>query len=161
MKKKHFLFMALFLLAFCQIKTNAATIQEQMILYEKEELDNGYYIETILTQNSTLPDRASILATSTKSGKKTAYCKNADGDVMWSISVHGTFTYNGTTSKCTAVSMSKTISNSNWTVSDTSSSKSGNTCKATGTGTLKASGVVIQSITKTITLKCAADGTLS
>lgn len=152
MKKTAIFFLCCLLLIF-PLTAQAST----GISCDREDLENGYYIETILEEVTT-----SVFATtSTKSGKKTATCKDSSGNAVWSITVHGSFTYNGTSAKCTAVSMSQSIKGSNWTLSDQSYSRSGASCKASATGKLKANGTVIQTISKTVTLKCSAKGVLS
>ena len=65
-----------------------------------EVLENGDYIRTYITYDET-NDRSA-----TKSGSKTAEYFNSNNEVMWSITVYGTFTYNGTTSSCTRASRS-------------------------------------------------------
>lgn len=118
-----------------------------------EYLENGDYIETVLTYEDS-PTRA------TKSGSKTKNYKNSSGIVLWSVKVTGTFTYNGTTSSCTAVTHSTTCPGANWTIKSASSSRSGNTATAKATATLKA-GSISQDYTMSVTLKCSASGTLS
>ena len=54
-----------------------------------EYLSNGDYIETTIVSN------INTLARSSKSGTKTEKYKNASGEVIWSVTVNGTFTNNG------------------------------------------------------------------
>lgn len=51
-----------------------------------------YYEETI-----EIIDEAMTRATSTKTAKKTAKYQTTSGTVLWSVTVTGTFTYNGST----------------------------------------------------------------
>ena len=67
-----------------------------------EYLSNGDYIET------TIVSSINTLARSNKSGTKTEKYKNAFGEVMWSVSVTGTFTYNGSSCTCTNATVSTT-----------------------------------------------------
>lgn len=61
-----------------------------------EVLEDGSYIETIITENS---DISLFAASSTRTGSKTSTHKNSSGKVLWSVKVTGTFTYNGNISK--------------------------------------------------------------
>lgn len=116
-----------------------------------------YFYEEMITVDSDLQTRA----TSTKTGTKTVNVKNSSGKVLWSVSVKGTFTYNGSTATCTNASVSTNINESGWKVVNSSSSKSGN--KATGYAKVNCyrGGVLIDSLSKTVTLTCSATGKLS
>ena len=54
---------------------------------------------------------------------------------MWSVSVHGTFTYTGTgsSSKCTTSTVSTTCPGSTWKIISRNDSKSGNKATANAT----------------------------
>lgn len=119
-----------------------------------EKLDNGDYIETIITYYET-DDRAA-----TRSGSKTNNYKNGDGEIMWSVTVNGTFTYNGTTSSCTSVSRSTSAPGANWTIKSSSCSKSGNCATATATATYRYL-LFSDDYSMTINLYCSPYGILS
>lgn len=119
-----------------------------------EKLDNGDYIETIITYNEN-DDRAA-----TRSGSKTNNYKNSDGETLWSITVNGTFTYNGTTSSCTSVSRSAAAYADGWSIKNSSSSKSGNCATANATATYK-SLLISRDYTMTVNLYCSPYGILS
>ena len=57
--------------------------------------------------------------------KKTATYKGSDGTALWSVTVTGTFNYNGTTSSCTSSSIETKSYVSNWKLSNKKASKSG------------------------------------
>ena len=114
----------------------------------------GYYYEISITVTNSV-------ARSVKEGSKTIYCKNSSGKTLWSITVNGTFTYNGSTSSCTSASVSTSVVDGSWKIASKSSSKSGNTAKATATAHCYLNGNIINRQTKTITLKCSANGKLS
>ena len=59
------------------------------------KLDNGYYLETIIEETSM------ARAANQKTARKTANYKNAQGAIMFSVTVTGTFTYTGSSSTCT------------------------------------------------------------
>ena len=87
---------------------------------------------------------------------KTEKYKNASGEVMWSVSVTGTFSYNGSSCTCTKATSSTTKPSSMWSLSNKKVSKSGNKAIASVTG--HAPGVTV---TRTVTLTCSPSGKLS
>ncbi len=115
-----------------------------------------YYEETI-----EIIDEITIRATSTKTGKKTVSYKNANGEVLWSVAVQGTFTYTGSSSKCTNSEVITTVNNSNWKIISKSSSKTNNIAKATATAKNYFLGEVIATVTKNVSLTCSNTGVLS
>ena len=117
-----------------------------------EYLSNGDYIETTIVSN------INTLARSSKSGTKTEKYKNASGEVMWSISVTGTFSYNGSSCTCTKATVSTTKPSSMWSLSNKKASKSGNKAIASVTGKKISAGT---SVTRTVTLTCSPTGKLS
>jgi len=119
-----------------------------------EKLDNGDYIETIITYYET-NDRAA-----TRSGSKTNNYKNGDGETLWSITVNGTFTYNGTTSSCTSVSRSASAYADNWSIKSSSCSRSGNCASASAVATYKTL-LISRDYTMTVDLYCSPYGILS
>lgn len=123
---------------------------------EVEYLDNGDYIETILQEFPTY-SRASTIK-----GSKTSNYKNSSGTTMWSVTVIGTFSYtSGKSSQCTSVSGSSATYSSSWKVTGANTSKNGNKANASATGTQIVNGVVISTLSRTVTLSCDSYGNLS
>lgn len=116
-------------------------------------LQDGIYIISTIQENSCTSLYA---ATHTKSGSKTSTVYSASGSPLYSITVHGVFSYNGSSASATSASYSYTDESPLWSFSNGSSSFSGAT--ATASGTFKSG-----QITKTIraVLSCSANGTLS
>ena len=81
---------------------------------EVEKLDNGDYIETFIESEDSELVTMSAAKTITKT--KTAQYKNSSGEVLWSVSIKGTFTYDGKTSKCTSCSHSTTAPSKYWSI---------------------------------------------
>jgi hypothetical protein len=133
------------------LPTNINALEEN---YNTTYYENGYYYEISISVTNSV-------ARSAKEGSKTIYCKNSAGKTMWSLTVKGTFTYNGSTSSCTSASASTSIIDATWKITNKSSSKSGNTAKATATAICYLNGNPINSATKTVSLKCSASGKLS
>lgn len=107
-----------------------------------EKLSDGRYFETIIIEEP------NTRALNTKSVTKIVSYKNSKGSILRSVSVHGTFTYTGSSSNCTLSTVSANNYDSNWKITSKSSSKSGN--KATAK--LYQSGSTIQ----TVILTCSA-----
>lgn len=96
-------------------------------------------------------------STKQRTASKTYNIKNSSGTTIGSYTLTGTFQYNGSSSACTNASCSTSVSNSNCYFSSKSASKSGNT--ATGSFTFVNTLAGIR-VTKTLTLKCSANGTI-
>ncbi len=118
--------------------------------------EDGGTLEITLEQQSSL-----TRASNTKSGSKTVSKKNANGVVLWSATLTGTFTYDGSKATCTSSKINVSISASTWKVSNKSASKSGN--KAIGTFVMKQylQSEVIAETPYTVTITCSPAGKLS
>lgn len=112
-----------------------------------------------LTIEYTLEEINSTRATYQKVGKKTANVKNGN-TILWSVTVTGTFEYDGTHSICTNSVVSTTCSADNWVLSNKKSSKSGSTAKASADGTKYTNGLITDTKTVSVALVCGSDGTL-
>lgn len=124
-----------------------------------EYLSDGSYFETVIYNSSDI----SIFNTksNSKSGSKTAYYKNSSGVVQWYVRVTGEFTYNGTSSTCTSSVASAPSNVAAWKIASKSASKSGNSATAKATAKCYSNGVVVNTITKSVTLTCDKNGNLS
>lgn len=136
--------------------------QTRAVTSSVEYLDDGSYFETIIEDENIGFNLNYITTTSTtKTKSKTTYYKNSSGTTLWYVKVTGTFTYNGISAKCTSASVTATSQNSNWKVSNKSSSATSNKAKASATGKKYYLGEVIQTINKTVTLTCSPTGSFS
>ncbi len=126
---------------------------------EIEYLEDGYYTVTYIENNSVIAPGDSTQATTvTKTKTKNFY--NSAGDVMWYIKVQGTFTYNGSTSKCTNSAHKAATFGKTWSIVKASSSKSGNT--ATAKATVRHSNSSgYNEYTSSVTLTCSKTGVFS
>ena len=109
------------------------------------KLDNGYYLETIIEETSM------ARAANQKTARKTANYKNAQGAIMFSVTVTGTCT------KSVAEASSK---NTNWKISSKSASKSGNKATAKAIAKRYVDGVAVETQNCTVTLICSSNGSL-
>ncbi len=125
-----------------------------------EYFDDGSYSITVIEDVET-PGINLLSDTKTETKTKTSYHKNAAGQTMWYVRVTGTFTYNGTTSKCTSATPSAKSQNENWTVSDISGGKSENKAYASATGKHYINNKLSSSTRKTVTLTCSPTGQFS
>lgn len=116
--------------------------------------DDGSYIVVKL---QTLDSRAS----STRSNSKEYIYYSSSGEEAWRAELFGTFTYDGSTSVCTASSCTVTISKSSWYEVSKTVGKSGNTATADLVMGNKILGVTIGKREISLTLTCDANGNLS
>ena len=156
MKKRIFLSMLSVSLLVGTLPMNlfASGMEESIISTEYQE-DGDIYYETVLEEVS------SNARSSTKSGSKTVKCKNKKGKILWTVKVHGSFTYNGKTAKCTSATVSTTCPAVTWKIASSSAWKDGANAVAKATAKKYVSGQVTQTETKTVTLHCSASGKLS
>lgn len=117
-------------------------------------LDDGSYIVISI---SGMDSRA----TNGKTGSKTYTYYDSDGTVLWKVVLSGTFTYTGSSSSCTAVDCSVSISDSAWYTISKSSGKSGNSATASVTMGEKLLGVTVKEVPVSLKLTCDANGNLS
>ena len=124
-----------------------------------EDLGNGYYTVTVIEN---VPTPNALFAASTNITKsKTTYFKNKNNETLWYVKVTGTFTYDGTTSKCLNVTPAAQSYVSAWKTSGLTGSKSLNTATASVVGKLYVDGVVVQTVPKAVTLTCSPTGKFS
>lgn len=125
---------------------------------EFEYLEDGSYFTSITYD---LPEQILPANTSkVKTGSRVTTYYSSTHKKLWSITVHGKFTYNGTSAKCTECTASKEVFNNNWKVTITSKNKSGNCASTTGKGTLYTNGTISKTVSKTVSLRCKPNGTL-
>lgn len=120
---------------------------------ETNRQDDEIYVEYTIEE---LPSSRSSYR---KSGKKTASVKSGS-TVLWTVTVTGTFEYTGSTSICTASSVTTTCPATNWKITSKSASKSGATASAKATASRYNNGSVVETKTQSVFLVCGSDGTL-
>lgn len=145
-----------FTLIFSSVSVKAS---DYVLSTDIEYFENGESFEvTIIEHHSDVSTRAN---SKTKSSSKIGKYRDSNGTVLWSVTVTGTFTYNGSTSKCTASKVSASSNHSNWRIASKNSSRSKNTASATATAKRYNGSNVVQTSTKTVKLSCSKNGTLS
>lgn len=96
-----------------------------------------------------------------KTAKKTKTYYTSDDAKAFSLTVHGTFKYDGTTSSCINASFSYAIYDSAWSFISATATKSGATATAIGNFEKKFLGITTATRSLTPTLTCDKDGNLS
>ena len=125
-----------------------------------EYLEDGSYFTVTITPNHTSGSAAPFSAT--RFGSKTTTYHSNSGRKLWSVTVTGTFTYGtGSRAACIKSTVSANTYSTSWKITNSSASKSGNSARAAATGTQYLNSAIINSITKTVTLTCSVNGTLS
>ena len=93
--------------------------------------------------------------------QKAYHHRNSDGNILWTATVTGTFTYNGSTSACTSASYNIQVYNSSWSEQSGSAYPSGNSAIADVVMARKLLFIVVETVPVTITLTCDKSGNLS
>ena len=140
----------------CSTQIYASEVDSQYII--KREIiyyEDGYSLETIIYQSP-----LNTYSSNTTSGTKRATYKN-DNIELWSVSVHGTFTYSGRSSLCTSASSNAESYAPDWKIIDKNCSYSKNQATGTGTAQLYVGLVPISTNSLSVVLTCDVDGNLS
>lgn len=139
-------------------KSQAASFTSSKQIYL---LENGDYLETIITGTPAFSNNISYLSSSKSITKtKTSKYKSKNGLTLWSVSIKATFTYNGRTSKCTSYSHSTTCPSSAWKIKTVTSSKNGSSATATAVATHSRNNTQ-KNFTKSVTISCNSNGIVS
>lgn len=158
--KKIFIFILAFLMSFnaiCSSPVFANTINSDTTTSYTFYDDGSYMVTRITEEPTTIATHAS--STTTKS-KISSYYSNNNVE-LWYVKVTGTFTYNGTTSKCTDSRITAASYSSAWKISNKSASKSGPSATAKATANFYNGSRIDKTINKSVTLTCSAKGTFS
>lgn len=142
------------------ISTPSCEIYAQDTTINIEKLADDLYCITRISE-SPATGIGLFSTTQTKSGRKTVQYANSSGTILWYVSVHASFTYNGSSSSCTNASVYAESNSSAWTVTNKSSWRSGNTGYASATGHHhNFLGIETSSVSRTVSISCTANGTL-
>lgn len=121
---------------------------------EIEYLSDGSYIITTIEESVSR-------ASGNKVGTRTKAKYDSNDNLDWEIVLRGVFNYTGTTSSCTASTISVNTYDSAYSKDSSSATRSGNTAYGTATIIQKVLGVTISKDTYNLTLSCDKDGNLS
>lgn len=115
--------------------------------------DGSYFVTTIAYE----PPRNASSRTETK----TRFYYSSSNVLLFSLTVHGTFRYDGSTSACTDASLTYQIYDDSWHFKSGTASKSDATATASAAFVNKLPGITIAAKTLTPTLTCDKNGELS
>jgi hypothetical protein len=90
--------------------------------------------------------------------QKVYYKKDGNNNNLWSATLTGTFTYNGSTSSCTAASCTTTIYNSAWSEQSVNAYTSGASANADVTMVRKFLFITVETVSIFLTMSCDKDG---
>lgn len=162
MKKNLFTYLLLLIIVFLATSLTVSAESPQNYEIIDRSYEDGYYIETSISTNYETSSNLHTLSNTKYITKtKTISSKNSSGNVMWSLSIKATFSYNGKTAVCTSCSHSASAPGKTWTIKNASSSKSGNSATAKATIVHKDVSGVQNIYTRSVTIKCSANGTVS
>jgi hypothetical protein len=156
MKKRIIALLLTMFLCFVSIPASSESLNSDLqIIYYPD----GSYVITELIDDSTESLLLHNRTTVTKSKASTYYANT--GTKCFTLTVTGTFTYDGTSATCTSATYSSTIHNNEWSLATGAASHSGNSATATGTFVRKVLGVVVSTKILTVTLSCSPSGEFS
>lgn len=133
----------------------AKEIANSDVLIEEVYEDGSYIESTVILDNEMNYTRA----TKVSGNKKYSY-KSSSGKLLWVATLYGSFTYNGTSAKCTNTSLKVSISDDNWKATGKNSHASGNVAIGEVTTKKYTKGVAVQTISRTLKLTCTGAGKL-
>ena len=152
--KKVLSFLFIVLIVFC-VSINACASYDNTTTVEYFE--DGSCIETTIV----VKEYISTYATQVKKVAKSISYKDEDGIVCWKATLTATFRYTGSSATCTESDVTYTVSNSKWKITSATASKSGNTATADVTAKRYTLGIPVETLNRTITMTCSANGTVS
>lgn len=158
MKKLFVMLLTSFMLVSFIAPVSATEHERKIISKEVEVFEDGSYFECIIYEDVYANTRS---IPTTKTGSKVGTFTNANGEALWSVTVTGTFLYDGYTVTCTSSSVSTAVYSSAWKIYSQSSNKTSNTAMATAVAKRYYLGTVVETKEKTVSLTCSRTGTLS
>lgn len=129
---------------------------DEVITTNRNDLGNGITKEIIIKEDLDI----NLKQNSSKSGSKTINFKNGT-KILWSITIHGTFSYNGSSATCTNSYVSTTCPASDWKIIKANATKRGSSAIGTVEAKKYFLGLPVQTVDDTVTLTCNKTGTLS
>ncbi|MCD8018119.1 MAG: hypothetical protein LUF92_00580 [Clostridiales bacterium] len=141
------------------IFVNAAVISKNS---QDTNFDKAFYIEHYIYGNSAEDSNVQTQSTTkTITKTKKSVAKNSSGDILWSVTIKATFSYDGETSKCTSYSHSTSSPGKSWSIKSSSYSKSGNSATVKATAIHKGTDGTEKSYSRSVTIKCSPSGVIS
>jgi hypothetical protein len=145
----------------------AATVDENITTTTTVEyMEDGSYVETVITSKKLASEISTYSTTSSSAfmaqGTKTMTSYSSSGEKLWAVTVIGTFrVVTGVSSTCTNATGYAEAYHSNWKVGEVTTAYSGNTARATATGTHYLAFIKVSSETITAALACDVYGNMN
>lgn len=154
-KKILLLSISAFILSGSMKELKPMEINSQRFTVEERQEIKGYWFETIIGR-----DESKVFRSNSTSGYKTVnyYSGNT---LLWSVTVHGTFTYGNGTSKAISSRVTTSTSDKNWKITASNSTFSANTARAEAIAKRYFIGIPVETISRTVELKCDSKGRLT
>ena len=149
-KKAISVLLAVLLVVCFSVTAFAADDNGRVVSRTVEQYDNGAYAVITVYDNTTA--RAG-----TKTGHKD-YKYYVSGSLAWTYTVHGSFSYNGSSASCTAASATCDIRDSGWKLTSNEAYPSGSAAVAKGTMRRSSDG---REVYPKVTLTCTPNGVLA
>lgn len=118
----------------------------------------NYYISTVITEQAANSPAPKVADYTSKTATKTVYIHDENQNVLWYLSITGTFSYNGTSSICTSCSHQAVSLASQWSIKSSSSNKGGNAANAIATAIYHPPIGIVQECSKSVTISCSPTG---
>ena len=151
MKKLITLLLAAACILSLSVPAMAHGAEDRMIHY-----DDGSYL---VISTMEMPETR---AGNTTGGSTKATYYNSDHVLQWTVTLYGSFTYNGSSSTCTKASINVTISGSDgWSCTSKTADSSGSSAVGSATIIRTVSGEVVSTRTVLLQLTCDRNGKLS
>lgn len=151
--------LSIVLLCFVQSPIFASNVTENQEQYDaivEEVFQDGSYLESYVV----VSENEGFFRSSKKTGIKTYTAKTSSGKVIWKATLHASYTYTGTSAKCTSTSLNTSISNSNWKITKSNHYASGSSAIGQVTAKKYIDGSAVQTINANLKLTCTASGKL-
>lgn len=136
------------------LPVSAAELGTEIIEQETIYYDDGSYLIITLEIDNNAKSGMGLMRAGVSGTKRATYYDSYG--LAWVLNVHGSFTYNGSTSSCTSASSSVEIYRAGWSCTSHYATRSGAT--ATAYGTFK-NGLVTKK--PVVSLYCSPSGVLS
>lgn len=133
----------------------ASSVLSEIISREVTYYPDGTYLVTEITQST--PTVSARSSTQYTSGSKTTSMYSTSGVKIFSLTVSGSFTYNGKTSEAISARYSYSIYDNYWSFNNGNATCSGRTAQATAT--FRSTHALQKTLT--VSLSCDIDGVLT
>ena len=146
------------------VKASGAEIPESETYIVVNEEQKQVKVMHMFDDGSQLLEGQPIIITQTRgslTAQKPYYHCNSSGTVLWTVTVTGTFTYNGSTSSCTSASYGTETNSSSWSEQSGNAYPSGNSAIADVVMIRRLLFIIVDTVPVTITLTCDKNGNLT